>query len=87
MLSTEAELKVNTLAYLSQHLVVLPHESAIVSGQIGADDIYFARVSHFNNGCRVLDLSHQFGNSGANIDEISGSSAFVCVRFSGARWR
>jgi L-lactate dehydrogenase complex protein LldG len=32
VLFTEAELKVNTLAYLSQHLVVLLHESAIVSG-------------------------------------------------------
>jgi L-lactate dehydrogenase complex protein LldG len=32
VLLTEAELKVNTLAYLAQHLVVLLHESAIVSG-------------------------------------------------------
>ena len=32
VLFTEAELKVNTLAYLAQHLVVLLHESAIVSG-------------------------------------------------------
>jgi L-lactate dehydrogenase complex protein LldG len=32
VLFTEAELKVNTLAYLAQHLVVLLGESAIVSG-------------------------------------------------------
>ena len=32
VLFTEAELKVNTLAYLSQHLVVLLNESAIVPG-------------------------------------------------------
>jgi len=32
VLFTEAELKVNTLAYLAQHLVVLLDESAIVSG-------------------------------------------------------
>jgi len=32
VLFTEAELKVNTLAYLAQHLVVLLKESAIVSG-------------------------------------------------------
>jgi L-lactate dehydrogenase complex protein LldG len=32
VLFTEAELKVNTLAYLAQHLVVLLHQSAIVSG-------------------------------------------------------
>jgi L-lactate dehydrogenase complex protein LldG len=32
VLFTEAELRVNTLAYLAQHLVVLLHESAIVSG-------------------------------------------------------
>ena len=32
VLLTEAELKVNTLAYLAQHLVVLLHENAIVYG-------------------------------------------------------
>jgi L-lactate dehydrogenase complex protein LldG len=32
VLFTEAELKVNTLAYLAQHLVVLLDQSAIVSG-------------------------------------------------------
>jgi L-lactate dehydrogenase complex protein LldG len=32
VLFTEAELHVNTLAYLAQHLVVLLHESAIVPG-------------------------------------------------------
>jgi L-lactate dehydrogenase complex protein LldG len=32
VLFTEAELKVNALAYLAQHLVVLMNESAIVSG-------------------------------------------------------
>jgi len=32
VLFTEVELKVNTLAYLAQHLVVLLHQSAIVSG-------------------------------------------------------
>lgn len=32
VLFTEAELKVNTLAYLAQHLVVLLHERAIVCG-------------------------------------------------------
>jgi hypothetical protein len=31
VLFAEAELKVNTLAYLAQHLVVLLHESAIVA--------------------------------------------------------
>jgi L-lactate dehydrogenase complex protein LldG len=32
VLCTEAELKVNTLAYLAQHLVVLLDEKSIVSG-------------------------------------------------------
>jgi L-lactate dehydrogenase complex protein LldG len=53
VLFTEAELKVNTLAYLAQHLVVLLDESAIVSGlQVAYTHPVFqtARYAVFHTG-------------------------------------
>jgi L-lactate dehydrogenase complex protein LldG len=53
VLFTEAELKVNTLAYLAQHLVVLLNECAIVSGlQVAYTHPVFqtARYAVFHTG-------------------------------------
>lgn len=53
VLFTESELKVNTLAYLAQHLVVLLDESAIVSGlQVAYTHPVFqtARYAVFHTG-------------------------------------
>jgi L-lactate dehydrogenase complex protein LldG len=47
VLFTEAELKVNTLAYLAQHLVVLLDESAIVSGLQDAYTHPVFRTAHY----------------------------------------
>ncbi|HTC45398.1 MAG TPA: LUD domain-containing protein, partial [Steroidobacteraceae bacterium] len=47
VLFTEAELKVNTLAYLSQHLVVLLHADAIVEGLQQAYENPAFRTAHY----------------------------------------
>jgi L-lactate dehydrogenase complex protein LldG len=47
VLFTEAELKVSTLAYLAQHLVVLLDESAIVSGLQDAYTHPAFRTAHY----------------------------------------
>jgi L-lactate dehydrogenase complex protein LldG len=47
VLLTEAELKVNTLAYLAQHLVVLLAREAIVSGLQDAYDHPRFRTAHY----------------------------------------
>jgi hypothetical protein len=81
VLLTETELKVNTLAYLAQHLVVLLDERAIVSGLQEAYTHPILRTAHYA-------VFHTGPSATADIEGVLIRGAYLPqrARLSGSRY-